>query len=182
MVLIPDDDPAPGFTPGWCTAHVNQYQRNEYRTGARYRFDVVIYDAAGKQLAHRQGEEVREDGIIEITSRLPSVLILQAGPNDNDFVSFKYAGQSWSCDDNDGGDHGCTLGNGEEHGYENGDREGDMGFSCDAGPSGPAPPANPKIMVVGDSISHGMEGDWTWRWRIFAWCKCLSSALQCEAN
>lgn len=26
-----------------------------------------------------------------------------------------------------------------------------------------------KIMVVGDSISHGREGDWTWRYRIWEW-------------
>ncbi|KAK3904447.1 carbohydrate esterase [Staphylotrichum tortipilum] len=26
-----------------------------------------------------------------------------------------------------------------------------------------------KVMVVGDSISHGLEGDWTWRYRIWQW-------------
>ncbi|KAL4732971.1 hypothetical protein BDV11DRAFT_214583 [Aspergillus similis] len=26
-----------------------------------------------------------------------------------------------------------------------------------------------KVMVAGDSISHGMDSDWTWRWRLFAW-------------
>ena len=26
-----------------------------------------------------------------------------------------------------------------------------------------------KFMVVGDSISHGREGDWTWRYRIWEW-------------
>ena len=43
----------------------------------------------------------------------------------------------------------------------------------------PPPPVKPSVsvMVVGDSISHGMEGDWTWRWRIFAWCKYLFSVL-----
>jgi hypothetical protein len=44
------------------------------------------------------------------------------------------------------------------------------------------PPANPnaptkdttlKFMVAGDSISHGMEADWTWRFRLYAWCKFL---------
>jgi hypothetical protein len=28
-----------------------------------------------------------------------------------------------------------------------------------------------KFMVVGDSISHGMEDDWTWRYRLSEWCK-----------
>lgn len=26
-----------------------------------------------------------------------------------------------------------------------------------------------KVMIVGDSISHGHEGDWTWRYRIWEW-------------
>lgn len=26
-----------------------------------------------------------------------------------------------------------------------------------------------KLMVVGDSISHGREGDWTWRYRLWEW-------------
>ncbi len=26
-----------------------------------------------------------------------------------------------------------------------------------------------KVMVIGDSISHGLEGDWTWRYRIWEW-------------
>jgi hypothetical protein len=41
------------------------------------------------------------------------------------------------------------------------------------------PPVNPNapskddtltFMVAGDSISHGMEADWTWRFRLYAWC------------
>lgn len=27
-------------------------------------------------------------------------------------------------------------------------------------------PSNPRILVVGDSISHGFEGDFTWRYRL----------------
>lgn len=34
----------PGYTPGWCTMHVVQHQRNEYGVGADYAFDVVIFD------------------------------------------------------------------------------------------------------------------------------------------
>ncbi|KAK0701140.1 SGNH hydrolase-type esterase domain-containing protein [Apiosordaria backusii] len=32
----------------------------------------------------------------------------------------------------------------------------------------PSRPAT-RVMVVGDSISHGREGDWTWRYRIWQW-------------
>ncbi|QKX59188.1 uncharacterized protein TRUGW13939_06320 [Talaromyces rugulosus] len=28
-----------------------------------------------------------------------------------------------------------------------------------------------KMMIVGDSISQGMEGDWTWRYRLWEWLK-----------
>jgi hypothetical protein len=28
-----------------------------------------------------------------------------------------------------------------------------------------------RAMVVGDSISHGMEDDWTWRYRLSQWSK-----------
>jgi hypothetical protein len=146
MSLIPEDDPAPGFTPGWCTAHVNQYQRNEFRTGSKYVFDVVMYDPTGKQIGHVQREEVNDNGIIEISSHLPYLLILHAGQRDEDFVRFEYAGQSWTCDDNDGGVHQCTLGNGPRNGYENGDREGDMGWTCDA-PGSPVKLGR-KFMVV----------------------------------
>lgn len=41
-------------------------------------------------------------------------------------------------------------------------------------PPNPFPylPAKPfKAMIVGDSISHGMNGDFTWRWRLFYWRK-----------
>lgn len=30
---------------------------------------------------------------------------------------------------------------------------------------------NPKVLIVGDSISHGQEGDFTWRFRISEWFK-----------
>lgn len=29
--------------------------------------------------------------------------------------------------------------------------------------------ARAKLMIVGDSISQGMEGDWTWRYRLWEW-------------
>ncbi|KFY69383.1 hypothetical protein V496_00318 [Pseudogymnoascus sp. VKM F-4515 (FW-2607)] len=32
---------------------------------------------------------------------------------------------------------------------------------------------SPKIMVVGDSISHGMQDDWTWRYRLWSWLNDL---------
>ncbi|WP_406835209.1 GDSL-type esterase/lipase family protein [Streptomyces sp. AHU1] len=39
--------------------------------------------------------------------------------------------------------------------------------------AGGNPTTNPplKVMVVGDSMSEGMEGDWTWRYRLWQWFK-----------
>jgi hypothetical protein len=28
-----------------------------------------------------------------------------------------------------------------------------------------------SVMIVGDSITQGLEGDWTWRYRIWEWFK-----------
>ncbi|KAM7206560.1 hypothetical protein V8F20_002686 [Naviculisporaceae sp. PSN 640] len=39
------------------------------------------------------------------------------------------------------------------------------------GGENPEPAEAPKVMVVGDSISHGMEDDFTWRWRLFYWMR-----------
>jgi hypothetical protein len=47
----------------------------------------------------------------------------------------------------------------------------------------PKDPENPpkdkiiKMMIAGDSISHGMEGDWTWRYRLWKWCKSWADSL-----
>ena len=32
-----------------------------------------------------------------------------------------------------------------------------------------------RVMIVGDSISHGEEGDWTWRYRLWQWFKGSTS-------
>lgn len=32
-------------------------------------------------------------------------------------------------------------------------------------------PGPTKVMVVGDSITQGFEGDWTWRYRLWQWFK-----------
>ncbi|MFJ7966625.1 ricin-type beta-trefoil lectin domain protein [Streptomyces sp. NPDC096324] len=47
-------------------------------------------------------------------------------------------------------------------------------FDTTGGPDEPGdsttkPPL--KVMVVGDSMSEGMEGDWTWRYRLWQWFK-----------
>ena len=34
-----------------------------------------------------------------------------------------------------------------------------------------------RIMVVGDSITQGVEGDWTWRYRLWEWFKSQNIAV-----
>jgi hypothetical protein len=75
---------------------------------------VIIYDGAGNQITTVQHEEVDDEGNLSIASRLPLTLELQSGGDD--FVSFSYGDQSWTCDDSDGGAHTCTLGNGKRKG------------------------------------------------------------------
>ncbi|KAF2004167.1 SGNH hydrolase [Amniculicola lignicola CBS 123094] len=44
-----------------------------------------------------------------------------------------------------------------------------MGWSCDVAP--PVIQPGGKFLIVGDSITHGMTGDWTWRYRLWSWLK-----------
>jgi lysophospholipase L1-like esterase len=50
-------------------------------------------------------------------------------------------------------------------------------------PNPPGPPDNPppaktlKVMVVGDSMTQGHEGDWTWRYRLWDWFKSQNIAV-----
>ncbi|KAI1839515.1 hypothetical protein JX266_014274 [Neoarthrinium moseri] len=65
----------------------------------------------------------------------------------------------------------CTLGV-----YSQGANGDSVGGSCaipckdeGAGSLPSVPKQQAKIMVAGDSISHGMQDDWTWRWRLKSW-------------
>jgi hypothetical protein len=121
-------DPAPGFTPGWCTMHVVQYQRNEYGIGADYAFDVIVYDAAGKVIGLTQQQPIDGNSkTLSVTSHLPWTVEVEAKGGDSDPVIFKYGDQTWQ---NNEASHQSTFGNGPRHGFEYGNREGDMGFTC----------------------------------------------------
>ena len=61
--------------------------------------------------------------------------------------------------------------------FDCGRDDGSPGDVNDPKPSDPTPPPNQppsrqmKVMIVGDSISQGHEGDYTWRYRIWQWFK-----------
>ncbi|CAJ2505382.1 Uu.00g127760.m01.CDS01 [Anthostomella pinea] len=122
--LIMDDADKPG------TAHVVQYQKNEFGTGAKYQLEAQIFDGAGDQIGHTGKTEVDDSGFISLASKLPNQVVFQVGAVDSDPLKACYASDCWTCDDGDGGAHACNVGNGPRNGFENGDREGDMGFTC----------------------------------------------------
>jgi hypothetical protein len=111
---LQQQDSASGFTPGWCTVHVAQHQRNQYGAkkvvGSTQKHGI---DGASKSLS--------------VASYLPNALEVIAKGGDFDPVVFKYGGMTWDSNDKA---HQSTLGSGPRHGYEGGNREGDMGFSC----------------------------------------------------
>ncbi|KAF5645114.1 fibronectin type iii domain protein [Fusarium sp. NRRL 52700] len=92
--LIAPDSSQAGFQAGWCTAHVNQYQKNELGNGSKYAFDVVIKDAGGNQIGHIQHVEVDDGGYLLVPSKLPFTFDLSAGALDSDPVTFAYAVQT----------------------------------------------------------------------------------------
>ncbi|KAH7408213.1 hypothetical protein DE146DRAFT_645574 [Phaeosphaeria sp. MPI-PUGE-AT-0046c] len=121
-------DPAPGFAPGWCTMHVIQHQRNEYGVGSEYEFDVIIYDHDKKVIGKVQRAAINAGSkTLSVTSKLPYTVEVEAKGGDTDPVKFSYGGQVWQNNDKS---HQSTFSNGKEHGYEYGNREGDMGFTC----------------------------------------------------
>lgn len=65
-------------------------------------------------------------GQLKLTA-LPTPLVMSFGGDDKDPIDMEYNGQTWQCP----GEH-CKLG-----GYEDGEREGDFGFTCDNLPQAP---------------------------------------------
>ncbi|KAL1904415.1 hypothetical protein Sste5344_009865 [Sporothrix stenoceras] len=79
------------------------------------------------------------------------------------------------CQYSNGGDCGGICSSGVLNQFESGGVVwgGDYGVPCydEAGDLPKIINQAPKIMVVGDSISHDMQDDWTWRYRAWSWLK-----------
>ncbi|KAI4215946.1 MAG: hypothetical protein LQ351_001442 [Letrouitia transgressa] len=128
-----DQAEAPGdgdYAKGWCTAHITQYQKNEdfgpNKGNADYQFSVCLYDAK-KAVLNVWPDGTQCTSVIaptdqrqEITSKLPHNFLITAGAVDDDAIKFEYDGKQWTSSD-----EGTSFG-----GYEDGDREGDTGFTC----------------------------------------------------
>lgn len=114
----PSDTTATPFTPGWCGFHVVQHQKPDPSKDA-YRFDIDMKDSLGIPIGGGVGFDGRQP--FDVTSKLPWTLVVIPGNVDEDPISFKYSTQSWTSDD----EAHCSFG-----GYEDGNREGDCGFTC----------------------------------------------------
>ncbi|KAH8818866.1 hypothetical protein DL96DRAFT_1684436 [Flagelloscypha sp. PMI_526] len=90
--------PASGFASGYCGMHVTQ---------------IFIGDSVGPK-------DAPANVGIDVTSKLPFVMIVTAQNVDDDPIKFAYAGQNF-----DSNAAQCSVG-----GYDSGKREMDCGFTC----------------------------------------------------
>jgi hypothetical protein len=87
-----------------------------------------MYDDAGKEIGATQLAAIDTTSkALSVSSKLPYTVDIIAAGDDKAAVTFKYGDQTWSSGD---GTHQSTFATGARHGFENGNREGDMGFSC----------------------------------------------------
>ena len=112
------------YVPGWCGMHVTQYQKNEPQSNPTpdYKLDITLFDGAGNPIGANYGATALNGVGVDVTSKLPWVMIVTVGAVDSDPVLFRYADQAWGSNDQE---HHCNFG-----GYEDGNRDGDCGFSC----------------------------------------------------
>ncbi|KAL8855843.1 MAG: hypothetical protein Q9178_007527 [Gyalolechia marmorata] len=117
-----------GYAGGWCGIHVVQYQKKKPKgnpvtdPNARYHMDVTIFDSNQDNIGEVLGADPLAGEPIEITSKLPHVMLVTTQKVDADPVLFAYSDQSWAYADVA---HQCNFGQ-----YDSGKREGDCGFSC----------------------------------------------------
>ena len=89
---------------------------------------MVIFDGAKKQieLVEKQPVDAKTNSLV-VTSALPATVIVTPGVDDSAPVGFAYNGQSW---DSASQSHQSNLRTGPNNGYENGNCQGDMSFTC----------------------------------------------------
>ena len=120
--LIADSTIAKRYVPGWCGAHIIQYQLNEGPGSdtSVYRLTIELKDANGADLGGVNTVEAPSGVEIDVDSDLPAVFIATTGYKDSDPIQFAYNGEGW-----DSTSDQCSLG-----GYAGGSRQIDCGFTC----------------------------------------------------
>lgn len=106
-----------GYAPGWCVAHITQYQKPNPATDA-YGLEVRVADNNQDVIGSTDG---KQGPTVSLTSKLPYTLEIQTQAIDDDPVKFQYAGQSWDSNDSSR----CGVGK-----YDSGSRQMDCGFTC----------------------------------------------------
>lgn len=84
--------------------------------------DVTLFDSNEDKIGEVLGADAPAGKAVEVTGKLPHVMLVTAQKVDEDPVLFSYAGENWAYAD---AAHQCNFG-----GFESGNREGDCGFSC----------------------------------------------------
>jgi hypothetical protein len=108
--------------------HIAQHQRIKLGFGPNYAFDVVIFDGAREVVGNMQCADIdRGDKMLCLISYLPHSVEIVAIEWGFHLVVFGYGEQV--CDSDDEG-HRSSLEKAMRHGYEAGNRECDIRFTC----------------------------------------------------
>lgn len=114
---------AANYATGWCGVHVTHYQIPE--GGSTYSIEARLFDNNQNEIGYQPRTDATEP--VGVTSALPLVLVITAAKPgssedpDGAEIRFAYGDQFWGSGD----ESRCSFG-----GYEDGNREGDCGFSC----------------------------------------------------
>ena len=110
------------YNSGWCGVHITQYQKNEKDSGnnPQYQLEITLYDALKANIGGAVTTPVTPSAPLDVDSQLPDVFEVTVGFVDSDPIQFHYGGQFW---ESTGGQ--CSFG-----GFQNGNRDGDCGFTC----------------------------------------------------
>ncbi|KAH8824251.1 hypothetical protein DL96DRAFT_202912 [Flagelloscypha sp. PMI_526] len=112
--------PASGFASGNCGIHVTQFQKPD-PSKDNYKLDIQLFDAVQTPMGNSGGQkDAPANAPIEVTSKLPNVMIVTAQNVDEDPIKFAFGGETF-----DSNAAQCSVG-----GYDNGKREMDCGFTC----------------------------------------------------
>lgn len=105
-----------GYSPGWCVAHITQYQKPDPSVDS-YGLEVKVFDNNENEI----GSSPRGGPTASIGSKLPYTLEISTGAIDDDPVYLAYASDMW-----DSKSTRCSVG-----AYDSGSRNMDCGFPCD---------------------------------------------------
>ncbi|KAH8832496.1 hypothetical protein DL96DRAFT_1704558 [Flagelloscypha sp. PMI_526] len=112
--------PASGFASGNCGIHVTQFQKPD-PSKDNYKLDIKLFDAIQTPIGDSAGPQAAPaNGGVDVTSKLPNVMVVTAQNIDEDPIKFAFGGETF-----DSNAAQCSVGR-----YDNGKREMDCGFTC----------------------------------------------------